>query len=881
MQQSSPMPPPAPHSDDLQGVSQQSEAPQSDSLLPGTELLSVALRGQFELADGHHISGWAADFACPDEPVRLLIKAGNQILGEGLADLYRENLKDAGIGNGSHGFSIPIVVPFESGTTLELTMVEASTGVPVDAEHFNVICRNPDFFDDIELDRKSVYSTAPTSKSSREKPRRKLSPIEKKITRPYRIIRKKIRRFMPVSTQTVIAQPVTTPLNKSIHAGLVAGQAIANEWPSLVLPVADKPTMSVIIPVHNQFRLTYQCLASIILAADQTEFEVILIDDCSTDETIHIESCVANLVTIRNEKNMGFLHSCNKAAVQARGDYIVFLNNDTMVSKSWLDELYGTFNRFDHVGAVGAKLVYPDGRLQDAGGIVWDSCVPWNVGHGQDPEDPQYNYVRDVDYLTGAALAVSRSAWQQVGGFSKEYAPAYYEDTDLAFKLRAAGYRTLYCPQASIVHFEGQSNGTSLESGIKQYQRVNASRFVSTWKHTVVGNGAEGVDLHLQKDRNHTLRVLMIDNAFPRVGQDAGSYAAMQEIRLMQTMGCKITFLPYNLLHLGVHVEELQRHGVECIYSPHQQSIDGFLKNRGNEFDAIYITRYTVAENVLGLIRKYSNAKILFNNADLHFLREMRGALVRGESDLSDAMQTRKRELAVMNSVDAVLSYNETEHHIIASHLMRDDHVFKCPWLLEKKTPIVPFEQRTGIAFLGGFAHPPNREAMDWFIQHVLPILEARDPTIRLHIWGSRIPADSSWHSDERVVVEGYADSLDQIFNQCRVFVAPLRSGAGIKGKVLDSVAYAVPAVLSPVAAEATGLIDGVSTLIANSPEQWVTHICRLHEDQGMWQAFSTETHNLLDKEYGFDVGLHRMRTVFASLGLLENNTVEVNQRAA
>ncbi len=841
----------------------------------------MTLRGQFELANGHHISGWAVDFVCPEVPIRLQIKAGNQILGEGLANRYRENLKHAGIGNGSHGFSIQVEVPFKSNTTLELTMVDASTGEPIDANRFNVICRNPEFFDDNELDSRSVYSANLKSNASHAKPRRKLSPIEKKIIRPYRIIRKKIRRSRFSTSQTAKAQTVTAIYNDCTSNLLVAGQAVANEWPPLVLPVTTNPVMSVIIPVHNQFRLTYQCLASIILAADQTDFEIILIDDCSSDETIHIESCVANLVTIRNENNLGFLHSCNKAAKQARGDYIVFLNNDTMVSKSWLDELYDVFNRFDHVGAVGAKLVYPDGRLQDAGGIVWDSGVPWNVGHGHDPEDPQYNYVRDVDYLTGAALAVTRSAWQQVGGFSKEYAPAYYEDTDLAFKLRAAGYRTLYCPQASIVHFEGQSNGTSLDSGIKQYQRVNASRFVSTWKHAVAGNGAEGVDLHLQKDRNCTLRVLMIDNAFPRVGQDAGSYAAMQEIRLMQAMGCKITFLPYNLLHLGVHVEELQRRGVECIYSPHQQSIDSFLKSRGYEFDAIYITRYTVAENVLGLLKKYSNAKILFNNADLHFLREMRGALVRGESDLSDAMRTRKRELAVMNSVDAVLSYNETEHQIIASHLMRDDHVFKCPWLLEKRTPIVPFEQRSGIAFLGGFAHPPNREAMDWFIQHALPILEARDPTIRLHIWGSRIPANSSWHLDERIVVEGYADSLDQVFNQCRVFVAPLRSGAGIKGKVLDSVAYAVPAVLSPVAAEATGLIDGVSTLIANSPEQWVTHICRLYEDQAMWQAFSAETHKLLDNEYGFDVGLYRMRTVFASLGLLENTTVEVHQRAA
>lgn len=813
--------------------------------------------------------GWAFDADRDGAPVDVEVRSGELVLGRGLADEYRESLAHAGFGSGAHGFRIALDVPFTVGTVAELALHDAGDGRALAADPCTVVCHDPAVLDAAELDRWSVRARPPRLATGRRAvARRGLKRTARRLAKPLRRLAGGVRRARIEQPAPRTLAPGTIARLERLESVSVDAMSNIAAWPALRLPPAEAPCVSVIVPVHDQFHLTYQCLVSLILAAGRTSFEVVLVDDRSNDATRAIESRVANLRVVRNGANLGFLGSCLRGAEAARGGYLLFLNNDTEVEPGWLDEMRNVFERFDDVGAVGAKLVYPDGRLQDAGGIVWASGTPWNVGHGRDPDDPAFDYVRDVDYLTGAALMVARTAWDEVGGFSEGYAPAYYEDTDLAFKLREHGYRTLYCPQATVVHHEGGSHGTSLESGVKRHQVLNAERFRETWRERFASNGAEGVDLAREKDRRRGLRVLVVDHECPRLGRDAGSYAAVEEMKLLIGLDCKLTFLPRNLNDAGVHTDALQRLGIECVHRPWYSSVERFLERRGHEFDVVYVTRYSVAESVIDTVRRTSRAKIVLCNADLHFLRELRGALARGETDRDGPRRTRERELAVMSRVDAVLSYNEVEHAVIASHLMRDDHVFTCPWVLDAELSPTPFAERRHIAFMGGFGHPPNREAMDWFVAEVMPPLRAARPDLELHVWGSRMPDDVRWGEVDGVVVRGFAPSLDEVFDGCRVFVAPLRSGAGIKGKVLDSVARGVPTVLSPVAAEGTGLVDGVSTLLATTPAGWVERIVALVEDEALWARLSAESRALCERRYSRAYGLARMREVFDALGL-------------
>lgn len=241
------------------------------------------------------------------------------------------------------------------------------------------------------------------------------------------------------------------------HTEVLKGFHNRKSYAQLKLPEVAYPDVSIIIPARDKFPITYHCLASLILAQNKATYEVILADDQSSDETTAAEEIIENLRVVRNEHNLGFVKTNNKAVKQAKGRYICLLNNDTEVTSGWIDEALSMFEIMNNVGAVGCKLVYPDGKLQEAGGIVWGSGVPWNYGKNKNASHPSFNYTRDADYLSAAALFIQKAVWEEVNGFSDEYAPAYYEDTDLAFKIRKAGYRTVYCPTSEVVHFEGKS----------------------------------------------------------------------------------------------------------------------------------------------------------------------------------------------------------------------------------------------------------------------------------------------------------------------------------------------------------------------------------------------------------------------------------------
>lgn len=201
-------------------------------------------------------------------------------------------------------------------------------------------------------------------------------------------------------------------------------------------------------------------------------------NDCSTDLTTQIEQIIPGVRCITNEKNLRFVLNCKNAAKCANGTYLLFLNNDTQVQPNWLKPLVDLIESADDIGMVGAKLVYPDGTLQEAGGILWRDGSAWNYGHGQNPALPEFNYVKEVDYISGAAIMLSRALWEEIGGFDERFVPAYCDDSDLAFTIRKMGYRVMYQPKSVVVHFEGVSNGTDIATGQKQYQVINSKKIL-------------------------------------------------------------------------------------------------------------------------------------------------------------------------------------------------------------------------------------------------------------------------------------------------------------------------------------------------------------------------------------------------------------------
>lgn len=256
----------------------------------------------------------------------------------------------------------------------------------------------------------------------------------------------------------------------------------------LEFPQAAQPLVSIIIPAHNQFKYTWYCLKSVLRSVQNIAYELILADDNSSDQTREIEKRVNNIVIIHNDGQRHFIRNCNHATTLARGKYLVFLNNDTLVYPNWLPPLVRLLEQDENIGLIGSKMLFPDGRLQEAGSLILSDGSAMNNGYGACPDRPEYNYPCRTDYISGASLMIRRELWEQIGGFDERYCPAYCEDADLAFAVRARNKEVFFQPESVVIHFGGASHGNDLTQGVKAYQVTNLQKFWHKWQDVLQGN---------------------------------------------------------------------------------------------------------------------------------------------------------------------------------------------------------------------------------------------------------------------------------------------------------------------------------------------------------------------------------------------------------
>lgn len=610
------------------------------------------------------------------------------------------------------------------------------------------------------------------------------------------------------------------------------------------LPEPAAPRASIVVPVHGQLALTLGCLHALAQAGDASSFEVIVVDDASPDRSGEVLPGIEGLRYLRNEQNLGFIGSCNAGAKLARGEFVVFLNNDTLVQPGWLDALLDTFARFPDTGLAGSKLVYPDGRLQEAGGIVYRSGRAANYGRNGDASDPRYNHVREADYCSGAAIALPRQLFDELGGFDSHYSPAYYEDTDLAMRVRQRGLRVRYQPASVVVHLEGASSGTDEARGIKAWQPVNAKRFRERWADSLASQPADPDTQDydataVDRAARHRCqrRVLVIDSYTPTPDRDSGSLRMTELLGLLVEEGCSVVFLAQNLTHDGVYTEKLQRLGVEVWWAPWLRYLPRWLAQQGPGFDAVIVSRHYVLKPLLPMIRELApQAQLVFDTVDLHFLREQREADCIGKPGAEvTAAHTRRSELALLEAVDLTWVVSAVERELLAklAPQARVEVVSNIHQVFEDRPGP---ESRRDLVFVGGYRHPPNVDAALWLGKEIFPRIASVLPGIRLFLAGGEVPAEvAALAGTPGIEVLGHVPDLEPLLDTCRLSVAPLRYGAGIKGKVNQSLARGLPVVATSCAVEGMFLEDGRDVLVADSAEEFANAVCRLHADDALW----------------------------------------------
>jgi O-antigen biosynthesis protein len=377
---------------------------------------------------------------------------------------------------------------------------------------------------------------------------------------------------------------------------------------------------------------------------------------------------------------------------------------------------------------------------------------------------------------------------------------------------------------------------------MKRYQAINHRKFFERWKDQLATHRFNGELPELEAERTVEKRAFFIDDSVPEPDKDAGSNAALQHMLSLQRLGYKLTFIPGdNMARIDPYTADLQRRGIECLYHPFYASVEDVFRRLKVPVDLVYLHRYSNASKYAGMVRQHlPKARILYNVADLHFLRAERQAELEGDPKAREKVdQLRRLELGAMSFVDGVIVHSGAEAELLrelAPHVA----VHVIPWTVKLRDKGGNTRQKPGakpaMAFIGGYGHPPNVDAAQWAAQQIMPLVRRQVPGMELLLVGSRMPVEVSSLAAKDIVPLGFVPSLDGVFDRVRLTIAPLRFGAGLKGKVLESMAAGVPCVMTPVAAEGLELPEELAWLVGDKPDQLADCIAKLCRDNARYQ---------------------------------------------
>jgi O-antigen biosynthesis protein len=612
---------------------------------------------------------------------------------------------------------------------------------------------------------------------------------------------------------------------------------------SLDFSQIEEPQVSIIIPVYNQWQFTYNCLLSIHKNTRGVAYEIIIVDDCSSDQTRARLKSVKGIQVIHNETNQGFVSNCNKGAKLARARYLLFLNNDTYVISNWLAPLVDVIHQ-DQTAAVGSKLIFPDGSLQEAGSITWQDGSALGYGRNDDSEKPEYNFLREVDYCSGASLLVNREFLSGNSVFDERYSPGYYEDNDLCMSLREKGYKVKYQPLSTVVHYEGKTGGTDPSSGAKRFQEINKPLFVEKWKTTLKEKHYLPVSSNIltASNRSSGKRLLMIDDRIPVPAQGSGYPRAYSILKFLAELGYKVTFFPYdNKTAWEPETQQLQQLGIELLYN--QVNFESFARNRAGFYELILVSRPHNLESTLKTIRRYWPAATLIYDAEALFsLREVLKAEVQGTL-LNPAQITAmlEDEIDLIKMADWVITVSENERKIIQQKTSRHN-VSVFGHAMEIHEPEKAFSDRKDILFVGGFlsADSPNEDAITYFAGEIFPRVK-NQTNCKLFIVGANPPESVKKLNSNSVIVTGFVPDLKYYYERCRVFVVPHRFSAGIPWKLQEAMSFGIPAVVSSLTASQLDLKDRQEVMVASNPNEYVQKIIGLYYEKELWSKIQTQ----------------------------------------
>lgn len=646
-----------------------------------------------------------------------------------------------------------------------------------------------------------------------------------------------VRRSRSAKLNTIPAPPPVTTHDLALVADFSSKKAV---------PIADRHIrVSIIIPVFNKIDYTFQCLGALLDEINFRDTEIIIVNNASTDATSHVLDHFGDLIrVIENAENQGFVDACNQGAAVASGEYLLFLNNNTIVQVGWLGSLLDTVENDSSVGAVGSMFLYPDARIQEAGGIIWKTGKAHQHGWGESPTDRKYNFTREVDYCSAASLLVRKSLFDKLGGFDRRYAPAYYEDVDLCFGIRSLGHKVIFQPLSRVIQYEGVTAGRDTAANTKTYQLINRKKFAEKWIETLDRQFENDPALATEAaNRKRGPQIIVFDDRVPTPDRDAGSARIVNILKSLARIG-KPVFVP--MKPLPESEQFLWREGIETA-----DIVDYVRLIKNRNFRVAILSRPEVATGLLRSIRRADrNTKIIFDMVDAHFVRLGREHEITGNQKLAlEARRSRDRELALARASDQVWCASEADKKAVST-AVAEERLVVVPTIHALQDRGKPPEEREGLLFIGHLRHRPNSDAVNYFMREISPLIKQRLPSVTFYIVGSSASPEIEAYNSATVRVMGYVPDINPLLQSARVFVAPLRFGAGVNGKIGEALSYGVPVVTTSIGAEGMALTSGENAMIADDPEEFANSVLQVYQDMDLWHRLSESGYKHIENHF-------------------------------
>ncbi|MFM7449588.1 MAG: glycosyltransferase [Leptolyngbyaceae cyanobacterium] len=640
----------------------------------------------------------------------------------------------------------------------------------------------------------------------------------------------------------------------------------------LSLQTSENPLLSIVVVLHNRAELTFQCIRSIKETVDQP-FELIIVDNASQDETALLLEKIRGIKLISNPENRHFLAAVNQAADIAKGQYLLLLNNDAQLMPGGVSIALQVFQDNQMVGAVGGKVSLLNGKLQEAGSIIWNDGSCLGYGRNANPLASEYMYIKDVDYCSGAFLLTPTDLFKTLGKFDSAFSPAYYEETDYCVRLWESGNRIIYHPDVSILHYEFASSRKTEEA--LQLQVSHQSIFCdkhAAWLSSQYSPDRSNILFARQRFQNGTKRVLLIDDLVPHTWMGSGFPRANQMINLLTDLGCFVSFYPI-LLDKQPSWKEIYSdipRTTEVLVGETfaEQGLQQFLLERKGYYDLLIVSRPHNMKKMISIMQKnkeiLKTTKLIYDAEALFALRDISLNQLKGVP-LTEAEKSKliEKEINLAKLADRVITVSKQEADLFLGQNYQNVSILGHSLVVIPTQP--SFNERNNILFVGSIYQDesPNADSLIWFIEEILPQINSHfSEPIRLIVAGVNQAEAVLQLAGKQVLFKGRVNDLTDLYSSCRIFIAPTRYAAGIPHKVHEAAARGIPVVSTPLIAAQLGWRNEEDLLVGSTPEEFAQQCFRLYSDQALWQKIRNSALDRVQQDCSPDVFQEQLATV-------------------